>query len=116
MSDSLDLRLAPAALAAWLAAAAAIGWPMSAGLAASAALLVLGAVAAKAGRRVPLAIVGLLLAERPQRRWRPCAQDRSRRGRYPISQPTARRSPLSRGSPPTRRSEQDHSPRSSSFA
>jgi competence protein ComEC len=44
-AESLDLRLAPAALAAWLAAAAAIGWSVSTGLLVSAALVAVGAAA-----------------------------------------------------------------------
>jgi competence protein ComEC len=59
-ADSLDLRLAPAALATWLAAAAAIGWPVSTGLLASAALALAGLLSARA-TRAP-AVVALLIA------------------------------------------------------
>jgi competence protein ComEC len=57
-AESLDLRLAPAALAAWLAAATAIGWPVSAGLLASAVLLTAGLLMSRA-RRVSLVVVFL---------------------------------------------------------
>jgi competence protein ComEC len=60
-ADSLDLRLAPAALAAWLTAAAALGWPPSAGLVAAAALLSAGFWTARL-TAVPSAVVALLIA------------------------------------------------------
>jgi competence protein ComEC len=59
--NSLDLRLAPAALAAWLASAAAIGWPASTGLIAGGVLLAAGFVSARQPT-APAALVALLLA------------------------------------------------------
>jgi competence protein ComEC len=58
--DSLDLRLAPAALATWLTAAAAIGWPSSTGLLASVVLVSFGLLSARTNRAP--AVVALLLA------------------------------------------------------
>lgn len=42
--EPLDLRLAPAALAAWGAAALGLGWTIGRALAAASVLLVLGAL------------------------------------------------------------------------
>ena len=61
-ADSLDLRLAPAALAAWLAAAVAIGWTLSTGLLVSAVLLGAGLVSARPTLRAPSAVIALFLA------------------------------------------------------
>jgi competence protein ComEC len=58
---SLDLRLAPAALAAWLTAAIAIGWPPSVGLLSAAVLLSAGFLSARLSS-VPAAAVAVLVA------------------------------------------------------
>jgi competence protein ComEC len=59
--DSLDLRLAPAALAAWLTAAVAVGWPPSVAVLTSAALLAAGFWSAKSGT-LHSAVIALILA------------------------------------------------------
>jgi competence protein ComEC len=61
-ADALDLRLAPAAIAAWIAAAAAIGWPTSTALLAGAVLLTAGFASARLASSASRALAAALLA------------------------------------------------------